>query len=222
MWSVQETQAQASGYYQPPSIYVAEYPTPVIHVVPLNFSRERYNALLQIHGPVPGEIKIPSGRDPYSFTVLERRGCYPVISITETGGELSDITIDLDGAITILTKDSFCRVPGCGYWSKTAGRVPRHRLTHFKDRGFSCRNPFRRGGDAPKHLQCQLRPGQYLTRLDLFKKHFRAPSCKAYAPSFAQDSQRNSWHGPESVDELHLLPFARDVHVPFILKTPKS
>jgi len=171
---------------------------------------------------MPSEIKIPSDRNPYSFAVLERRGCYPVISITETGGELSDIAIDLNGQIATLTRDSFCRVPGCGYWSKTPGRVPRHRLTHFKDRGFSCQNPIRRGADAPKHLQCQLRSGQYVTRLDLFKKHCRAQSCKIYAPSFAQDLQRNLWYGPENVDELYLLPLARDVHVPFVLKAPKS
>ena len=45
--SAQETRAQASVYYQPSSVHVAEYPKPVTHVVPLKFSRETYNALLQ-------------------------------------------------------------------------------------------------------------------------------------------------------------------------------
>lgn len=222
MRSVQEFQAQTSGYYQPPSIHVTEHQTLVTHVVPVKFSRESYNVLLQKHGPVPGEMKTPSDRDPYSFMVLDRRGCHPIISISETDGELSVITIDFNGTITILTKDNFCRVPGCGYWSNNAGRVPRHRLTHFTDRGFECQNPFRRGANVPKHLQCQLTPGQYLTRLDIFKRHCRAPSCQEYAPSFVQDLQRNFWRGPDNVDELYLLPFTRDVHVPFILRTPKS
>lgn len=198
-----------------------EHPTLVTHVVPLKYSREHYNALLQAHGPVPREIKTPSDKNPYSFVALDRRGCYPVVSITEICGRLSDITVDLNGTITILKKENFCRVPGCGYWSKDAGRVPRHRLTHFNDRGFECRNPFRKGSDAPKHKQCQLGPGQYLTRIDLFKKHFRAASCKAYAPSFGQVPQRDLWHGPDTVDELYLLPFTRNVHVPSILRTPK-
>lgn len=220
--SVQEARAQVSESYQHPSIHVMEYPTLVTHVVPLKFSRESYNTLLHACGPVSREIKIPSDGSPYSFVVLDRRGCHPVISITETGGELSDITVDLNGTVTILTKHNFCRVPGCGYWSKNGGRVPRHRLTHFKDRGFECQNPFRRGANVPKHMQCQLGPGQYLTRLDLFKKHSRAPSCQGYAPSFTQDSQRSFWRGPDNVDELYLLPFTRDVHVPFILRAPKS
>lgn len=169
---------------------------------------------------MPRGIKIPTERNPYSFVALDRKGTHPVISITEIGGELSDITINLNGRITILTEANFCRVPGCGYWSNNAGRVPRHRLTHFKDRGFECQNPFRKGTDVPKHLQCQLRPGQYLTRLDLFKKHCRAPSCKGYASSFAQGTQRNLWRGPDTVDETYLLPFTRDVHVPFILRAP--
>ena len=219
--STQETQPRALGYYQPSSIHVSEHPTPVTYVVPLKFSRESYNALLQTRGPVPREMKIPSDRNPHSFVVLDRRGCHPVISISETGGELSDVTIDLSGIIVVLTKDNFCRVPGCGYWSKNAGRVPRHRLTHFTDRGFECQNPFRKGANVPKQMRCQLNPGQYLTRLDLFKKHCCAPSCQQYAPSFAKDSQRNSWRGPDSVDELSLLPFTRDIHIPFILRTHK-
>lgn len=186
----------------------------------MKFSKESYKALLHARSPVPREIKAPSDRDPYSFTVLDRRGCHPVISISEAGGELSDITVDLNGALTILTRDNFCRMPGCGYWSKTAGRVPRHRFTHFTDRGFECRNPFRRGANVPKHLQCQLGPGQYLTRLDIFKKHCRAQSCQNYAPSPVQDIQ-NFWRGPDDVDELYLLPFTRDVHLPFILRIPK-
>lgn len=193
----------------------------VTHVVPLKFSRERYNALLQTRSPLPQEVKTPSDKDPYSFTTLDRRGCHPIISISETGGDLSNITIDFNGTITMLTEDNFCRIEGCGYWSKNAGRVPRHRLTHFTDRGFECQNPVRKGADAPKHLQCQLGPGQYLTRLDLFKKHCRTPSCQKYAPSLIQDLQRNFWRGPDSVDELYLLPFTRDIHIPFILRTPK-
>jgi len=220
--SIQEAQVQIPGYYQPPSIHVTEYPTLATHIVSLKFSRERYNALLLSRGPVPKEIKIPTKRNPYSFVVLDRKGYHPIISITEIGGKLSDITVDLNGTIKILTKENFCRVPGCGYWSKNAGRVPRHRFTHFKDRGFECKNPFRRGTDAPKHLQCQLGPGQYMTRLDLFKNHFRAQSCKGYAPLFTQDSQSSLWHGPDTVDEVYLLPFTRDIHVPFILRTPKS
>lgn len=219
--SAQETRAQASVYYQPSSVHVAEYPKPVTHVVPLKFSRETYNALLQTRNPTPQKTKVPSDKDPYSFTILSKRESHPVISISETGGELTDITIDLKKTITVLTSDNFCRMPGCGYWSKNAGRVPRHRLTHFKDRGFECQNPLRRGADVPKYLQCQLGPGQYLTRLDLFKKHCRSPSCREYAPSFIQDLQKNCWRGPDSVDELYLLPFTRDVHVPFVLKVPK-
>lgn len=216
-----EVQAQTSVYPQPPSIHVTEYPTLVTHVVSLGFSRECYSALLQKRGPVPGEIKIPSGGDPYSFATLDRRGCHPVISISETGGELSDITIDLNGAITVLTKDNFCRIPGCGYWSKKAGRVPRHRLTHFADRGFECQNPSRRGTNVPIHLQCPLAPGQYVTRLDLFKKHCSAPSCLKYAPSFTQGLPENFWRGPDAVNDSYLLPFTRDVHVPFVLRIPK-
>jgi len=219
---VQETQAPAPGYCQFSSIHDSEHLVPVTHVVPLKFSRESYTVLLQTHGPVPREIKMPSDSNQHSFVVLDRRGCHPVVSISEIGGELSDITIDFNGMIVVLTKDNFCRVPGCGYWSKNAGRVPRHRLTHFMDRGFECQNPHRRGANVPKTLQCQLGPGQFLTRLDLFKKHCRAPSCQRYAPSFTPDSQRNSWRGPENVDELYLLPFTRDVHIPFILKTHKS
>lgn len=214
-------QPQVSGYFQPSSIHVTEYPMLITHVVPLSFSRESYNALLQTRDPVSREVKIPSDKDPYSFTTLDRRGCHPIISISETDGELFDIMIDLHGTITILTKENFCRIPGCGYWSKNAGRVPRHRLTHFTDRGFECRNPYRKGADVPKHFQCQLSPGQYLTRLDLFKKHCRGPSCREYAPSFIQDIQRNFWRGPETVEEVYLLPFTRDVHVPFILRVPR-
>jgi len=215
-------EAQAS-YNQSLSIRATEHLTTLVtHVVPPNFSRESYNALLQTHSPVPSGIKTPTERGPYPFVALNRKGCHPVISTTEVRGKLSDITIDLNGKITILTKENFCRVPGCGYWSKNAGRMPRHRLTHFKDRGFECQNPFRRGTDAPQHLQCQFGPGQYSTRLDLFKKHFRAPSCKVYTPSFTRDSQRSLWRGPDTVDEVYLLPFTRDVHVPFILRTPKS
>ena len=218
----QETQAQAPGYYKSSNIHVSEHPARITHIVPLKFSRESYNVLLQTRGPVPREIKALSNGNPHSFVVLDRRGCHPVISISETGGELSDITIDFNGIIVVLTEDNFCRVPGCGYWSKNAGRVPRHRLTHFTDRGFECQNPIRRGANAPKQMQCQLGPRQYLTRLDLFKKHCRAPSCQGYAPSFTQDSQRNSWRGPDNVDESYLLPFTRDVHIPFILRTHKS
>ena len=219
---VQETQTWAPGYCQPSSIHVSEHPASVTHVVPLKFSRESYNVLLQTRGPIPLEIKNPSDRNPYSFVVLDRRGCHPVISISETYGELSDITIDFNGIIVVLTKDNFCRIPGCGYWSKNAGRVPRHRLTHFTDRGFECQNPYYRGADVPKQMRCQLGPRQYLTRLDLFKKHFRAPNCQRYAPSFTQDSQTNFWRGPENVDELYLLPFTRDVHIPYVLRTHQS
>lgn len=220
--STQEAQTQTPGHCQPPSVYVTEYPTLVTHIVPLKFSTESYNALLRTRGLVPAEIKDPTEKNPYSFTALDRRGYHPVISITEINGKLADITVDLNGTIKILTKENFCRLPGCGYWSKNAGRVPRHRLTHFKDRGFECQNPFRRGTDAPKYLQCQLGPGQYMTRLDLFKKHFRASSCKDYAPSFTPHSQSNLWRGPETVDEVYLLPFTRDVHAPYILRTSKS
>ena len=212
-----EEQAQGS---QAPNICVTEGPMPVTYVAPLRFSRATYNSLLQARAPIPEEVNIPPDNALYSFAALERRGCRPVISFTEIGAELLEITIDFDGSISVLVKENFCRVPGCGYWAKNAGRVPRHRLTHFKDRGYECQNPYRRGTGAPHHLQCQLGPGQYVTRLDLFKKHFRASNCQGYTPAFA--NVKNLWHGPDSVDETCLLPFTKNVHVPFRLKSFRS
>lgn len=187
-------------------------------MTPLRFSREVYTTLLQAYGPISGEVNTPPDGNRYSFATLKRRTSHPTISITEIGGELLEVAVDLAGTISVLHRDNFCRIPGCGYWAKCAGRVPRHRLTHFRDRGFECPNPHRQGTGAPKHLECQLSPGQYVTRLDLFKKHFSAPSCQAYTPSFVDP--QSLWHGPGRVNEQYLLPFTKDVHLPFKFKTP--
>ena len=203
-----------------PGIHIMEHPRSRTHAATLTFSQGVYETLLEAYGPIPDVIKVPSDRSTYSFAVLEWSRCYSVISITETGGQLSNITINLDGTVTTLNKDNFCRIPGCGYWVKKAGWLPRHRLTHFADRGFQCQNPHRKGTGAPKNLECQLDPGQYITRLDLFKKHFEAPNCRSYTPSFVR--RKFLWHGSGHVDEIHLLPFTRDVHIPFKFRSSKS
>jgi hypothetical protein len=213
---IQQRQPRGSGY---PQLRIVERPGPTTSAVPLHFSKETYDSLLRMHGPIPEEVKDPSNRNSYSFAVLGRRGCHPVISINETEGKFSDITIDLDGKVTTLNKNNFCRMPECGYWTKATGRVPRHRLTHFNDRGFECQNPYRKGTGVPKHLECQLDPGHYFTRLDLFKRHLESPSCKPHASSFCQHG--GVWHGPDDVDEKYLLPFTRDVHIPFRTRTSK-
>ena len=214
-------QPQDLGYSQLPRMAIMELPRPITHTAPLHFSKETYEALLQAYNPVPDEVKVPSNRRKYSFVALQRRGSHPIISFNETGGLLSDMTVDPKGTFTALNEHNFCRMPGCGYWEKNPERVSRHRLAHFTDRGYECSNPNRKGTDAPKHSrECQLSPGQYLTRLDQFKKHFESESCRAYSPSPAQ--MENLWRGPRRVDDIYLLPFTRDVHIPFIFKTPQS
>lgn len=204
---LQEVQPQASGCSQ------LQLKRPTARVGPVRFSKETYESILQAYGPIPREVKILSDTSQYSFVALARRRSYPVISITETGGQLSEITIDLDGKIKTLHENNFCRIPGCGYWLRNTGRIIRHRLTHFDDRGFECPNPYRNGTGAPENLMCRLAPGQYVTRSDIFKEHLRALNCQAYAQSYVQ--RKDHWRGPRGVDELYLLPFTRNVHIPF-------
>ena len=180
--NVQETRIQALGCLELRGIHIAERPAPTTHSCPLHFSRDTYNALLQAHGPVPNEVVVPSDDNMYSFTVLAGRDFYPLNVIIEASGQLSGITIDVDGMTIILSKNNFCRIPGCGYWAKDAVRMPRHRITHFNDRGLKYQNPYREGTSAPTgHLQCRLNPGHYFKRLDHLKKHIDTSNgCQLY------------------------------------------